>query len=374
LKISGSIEVLKARGIAGLNPKLTKEFWGSLGECRSIRVLDLSLSGSLDGVLSMMGFAIAYNAKKKGSLEYLNMVGCINNNSNLNSIYSYMCINEYDEESWYGDPNKLSKMISANYPKKFFNNLRALQLDNCAINPNFNLVQFNKLTNKEDPDLVKLIARSDRLETLSLCQTNQGKSMAEILLLALDPRRSNFSGRLKTLNLSKNSLGKEGAKILAEAIQPNESLQVLDISKNYIGVSGAQALAQSIKNHKSLIFLNLFNNKISFDGAKAIAENVLRNNTTLECLELGHNRIRDKGLKSVVENLEKNPGSKLRIIGLRFNFLTKSGIEEMFSALPKMKCPLEQIYIKNNLIDEVENFSLSQKHQDMKLKVSVDIF
>jgi hypothetical protein len=34
---------------------------------------DLSLSGSLDGILSMMGLDIAYNGKKKGSLEYLNM-------------------------------------------------------------------------------------------------------------------------------------------------------------------------------------------------------------------------------------------------------------------------------------------------------------
>ena len=374
LKISGSIEVVKARGVAGLNPKLTKEFWASLGECRSIRVLDLSLSGSLDGVLPMMGFAIAYNGKKKGSLEYLNMVGCINNNSNLNSLYSHMSINEYDEESWYGDPNKLAKMISANYPKRFFNNLRALQLDNCSINPGFNLTQFNKLTNKSDPDLVKLIARSEKLETLSLCQTNQAKPMAEILLLALDPKREGFAGKLKTLNLSKNSLGKEGAKILAEAVAANQTLEVLDISKNYIGVSGAQALAVNLKNHKSLQFLNLFNNRISFDGAKAIAHEVLLNNTTLECLELGHNRIRDKGLKAVIENLVLNPNSKLRIIGLRFNFLTKAGVLDLFDGLPKMKCPLEQIYLKNNLIDEVENFSLNQKHQDMKLKPSVDMF
>lgn len=325
-------------------------------------------------MLPMLGFAVAYNAKKKGSLEYLNMVGCINNAASLNSLYSNMCINEYDEESWYGDPNKLAKMISANFPKRFFNNLRALQLDNCAINPAFNLTQFNKLTNKEDPDLVKLIARSERLETLSLCQTNQGKPMAEILQLALDPRRAGFLGRLKTLNLSKNSLGKEGAKIIAEAIRPNETIEMLDVSKNYIGVSGAQALAKAIKNHKSLLILNLFNNKISFDGAKAVAEEVLRNNTTLECLELGHNRIRDKGLKAVVENLIANPNSKLRIIGLRFNFLTKVGVIELFEAIPKMKCPLEQIYLKNNLIDEVENFSLSQKHQEMKLKPSVDMF
>ncbi len=107
-------------------------------------------------------------------------------------------------------------MISANYPKKFYNNLKALQLDQCSVNVYFNLTQHNKLTVKEDPDVVKLIARSERLETFSLCQTNQQKSMAEVLYLALDPeRQKDFSCRLKVLNLSKNSLGKEGAKMLA---------------------------------------------------------------------------------------------------------------------------------------------------------------
>jgi hypothetical protein len=215
LKISVSIEVVKARAVNGLNPQLTKEFWASMGECKSLRVLEVSQSGSLDAKIPMMGFAMAYNAKKKGSLEYLNMTGCLSSPNSLNTLYSCMNINEYDVESWYGDPNKVAKMISANYPKKFFNNIKALQLDNCTINPGFNLTQHNKLSFKQDPDLVKLIARSERLETLSLCQTNQQKSMAEILFLALDPRRPDFASQLKVLNLSKNSLGKEGTKILA---------------------------------------------------------------------------------------------------------------------------------------------------------------
>jgi hypothetical protein len=43
-------------------------------------------------------------------------------------------------------------MISSNYPKKYYNNLKALQLDLCySLNPSFNLSNHNKLTNKEDP-------------------------------------------------------------------------------------------------------------------------------------------------------------------------------------------------------------------------------
>ena len=44
-----------------------------------------------------------------------------------------MDISEYDEEQWYGDPNKVAKMIANNYKKEFFNNLKALQLDNCTL-------------------------------------------------------------------------------------------------------------------------------------------------------------------------------------------------------------------------------------------------
>lgn len=106
----------------------------------------------------------------------------------------------------------------------------------------------------------------------------------------------------------------------------NHFIEVLDISKNNIGVSGAQALSISLKDNKSLKFINLFNNKITFDGAKAFAENVLPFNTVLEFLEIGHNRIRDKGLKALTDGLVKNPQSNIKSLGLRFNFLTKTGV------------------------------------------------
>ena len=96
-----------------------------------------------------MGQAIAFNAKKKGSLEYLNLNGAFSGFQNLNNLYTNMNISEYDEQSLYGDPNKLAKMISSNYKKAYYNNLKALQFDNCSyMNPNFTLTHFNKLVNK----------------------------------------------------------------------------------------------------------------------------------------------------------------------------------------------------------------------------------
>jgi Ran GTPase-activating protein (RanGAP) involved in mRNA processing and transport len=77
-----------------------------------------------------------------------------------------------------------------------------------------------------------------------------------------------------------------------------------------------------LKSNKSLRYLNVFNNKISYDGAKSIAENVVANHPNLEFLELGHNRIRDKGFSSIVNAILSNPHSNLKILGLKFNFLT----------------------------------------------------
>ena len=127
-----------------------------------------------------------------------------------------MLISEYDEEQWYGDPNKLAKMIATNYKKEFYSNLKALQLNNCLnLNPNFNLQHHNKLVNKVEPSWVKLLANSQKLTTLELKSTQMQKNFADIMVLALDSRRENLKCQLKVIDLSKNNLQKEGIKQLA---------------------------------------------------------------------------------------------------------------------------------------------------------------
>lgn len=159
LKISASIEILKASSISNLNTSLSKDFWIGLGECRSLRVLDIDRSGNLSAKGDQIGKAIAFNAKKKGALEYINITGCLSGQNSINSLYRGMLISEYDQENLYGDPNKVQKMIEQNFKKAFYNNLKALQLDYCSnLNPNFNLAHYNKLLVKKDPDYVKLFA------------------------------------------------------------------------------------------------------------------------------------------------------------------------------------------------------------------------
>ena len=192
-----------------------KEFWVSLGENKSLRVLDLSYSGDLSSKKTEIGNSIAFNAKKKGCLEYLNMTSSISGANNIINLYKGMCISEYDEERIYGDPNKASKMIASNYKQIYYNNLKAFEFKSCSnLSPSFNLSHFNKLIEKNDPEIVQLLARSPNLENVSFSQGYLNKSMAEILVLALDPRRANFKSKIKVLDLSKNNLGKDGIKAL----------------------------------------------------------------------------------------------------------------------------------------------------------------
>ena len=84
-------------------------------------------------------------------------------------------------------------MISTNYERKFYNNLKALQFNYCNnLNPNFSLAHYNKLVNKKEPEFVKLLANSPHLQTLELKSTKMQKNIADILVLALDSRINKF--------------------------------------------------------------------------------------------------------------------------------------------------------------------------------------
>lgn len=120
-----------------------------------------------------------------------------------------MCISEYDEEVTYGDPNKVAKMIASNYEKVYYNNLKALELGyNNSLEPHFNLAHFNKLLTKKDPEYVSLLSKSPKLTSVSMRSCGLKKSFAEILVLALDPRREKFCSAIRVLDLSNNAFGK----------------------------------------------------------------------------------------------------------------------------------------------------------------------
>ena len=61
-------------------------------------------------------------------------------------------------------------MIESNYPRQYFNGLKALQFNECSnLNPrNFNLSYFNKIHDIGDPKFVKLLAQSPSLLNVGL--------------------------------------------------------------------------------------------------------------------------------------------------------------------------------------------------------------
>lgn len=108
-----------------------------------------------------------------------------------------------------------------------------------------------------------------------------------------------------------------------------------------------------MKKNKSVKWINLFNNKIGFDGAKGFAD-LIEVNNTIEFLDLGHNRIRNKGITVLGESLAKNPSNNLKVLGLRFNFLSDEGVIEFLKKvyLKAKNNKLTDIFLKNNSITE----------------------
>lgn len=145
LKINTSLEYLDCSLISGLNPKLNEEFFIHLGEIKSLRILDLSNSGRISGIIANLGKSIAMNAKLGGSLEFVNFNGTFDSNYSLKQFYNYLKVSDYDKEIWYGDKNKANKMKGDDLKKYYYNNLKTLHLKNCySLRSGFDLKTFEK--------------------------------------------------------------------------------------------------------------------------------------------------------------------------------------------------------------------------------------
>mmetsp|Transcript_30468 Transcript_30468/g.27705 ORF Transcript_30468/g.27705 Transcript_30468/m.27705 type:complete len:238 (-) Transcript_30468:967-1680(-) len=231
-----------------LNGNLPEQFFVALGEVRTLKSLDLSFSGTMNVTLaSNLGKAIAFNARKDNSLEYLNLDGgVIQSYYNFNQMFDNMNVCEADHERWYGDSAKVNKMSGKDFEKKYYNNLKNLQLNSTNMASGFDYINWKKGFQPEDPKFVQFLARSKNLTTVQLKSCQLHARDADILFLSLDPTRAHFASNIQVLNLAKNNLQKEGAKTLATVFEKNNILQVLDISHNKLGVAGAIYLANAL--------------------------------------------------------------------------------------------------------------------------------
>jgi len=62
LRISASLEILDLSSLANLNPALSKDFFSSLGEIKTLKYITFQNSGIFSDT-SNLGKSIAFNAK-----------------------------------------------------------------------------------------------------------------------------------------------------------------------------------------------------------------------------------------------------------------------------------------------------------------------
>ena len=100
-----------------------------------------------------------------------------------------MNISKYDHEMWYGDKGKAQKMEKEDLKPYYYCNLNELNFNfgSNGLSSKFNLAEFKKYQFVEDPNYLKLFARSKNLQKLSMSNCGLNKSDADLLYLALDP-------------------------------------------------------------------------------------------------------------------------------------------------------------------------------------------
>ena len=284
IKISGSIEVLKLDN-TNINNYLQEDFFKSLGESKTMRVLSISQPLKMNtNHAQWLGKAIGMNAKKKGSLEVVDLRRSVNSYNDINSIFSSMHISDYDEEMWYGDRTVASKMSGQQLNRRYYCDIHSFFMSGIGyFGSGFNLAYLKKLTHPTWPAIIHMFQMNLTVVDLKQCNINT-KNDFELLGECL--RNPVSHSRVRVLNLAKNFFRKEGAKILAAALEENKSLEVLDFSGNRIGVSGTKAMAHMLTKNSSLKVLNLFSNTVDVDGARALRDALLQNET-LESLDVG---------------------------------------------------------------------------------------
>ena len=117
------------------------------------------------------------------------------------------------------------------------------------------------------------------------------------------------------------------------------------MSQCKLGVSGTFAIANALLKNTGIRHLNLYRNKVDVDGARSLRE-LLKVNNTLEFLDLGYNRLREKGIKAITDGICENPNSKLRHLGIRFNFINDDGLNYFFeNSILKKKSKVDHVYL-----------------------------
>lgn len=129
-----------------------------------------------------------------------------------------------------------------------------------------------------------------------------------------------------------------------------------------------------MKTNNTLKSLNLYRNKLDVDGARSLRE-LLMVNKSLEFLDVGYNRLRKKGIEAITDGICENPDSKIKHLGVRFNFINDDGFNYLFeNTIFKGKSKIEYLYVLQNYLSEHFTLHLANKISDSGEKIFVDQF
>ncbi len=78
-------------------------------------------------------------------------------------------------------------------------------------------------------------------------------------------------------------------------------------------------------------------------------------------------------MKSLVDAITQNKQSALKVLCFRFNFITNSTADYLITQITTKPNKLEEIFMKNNNLDDIGIGNLYSLHEKSKTKVSIDI-
>ena len=117
----------------------------------------------------------------------------------------------------------------------------------------------------------------------------------------------NRSESLSSLNLNFGDIGEAGATALAEVLRTNTTLNCLDLYRNPgIGNASIMSLCEALKVNTTLSSLNLSETGISDAGVLSLVEVLKSNTSSLTSLSLSDIKISHHSVKSIAEVLRVN--------------------------------------------------------------------
>jgi len=183
-----------------------------------------------------------------------------------------------------------------------------------------------------------------------------------------------YNKNLHTLVLGNTDLNDDLLIDLTIGLKLNTSLKYFNICNNNLKDRGFQTLAKVLKDNNTIEKLDISCNRLD-DYHLGLFKNYLMKNT-LKSLNLFGNYIGDNGVEILIDALKLN--TKLKILDLRYNKITRYGINDIAHMMETNTSIIMLFYFFNNssLTDQIfiEKCLIRNKHiLDMK-KQAINVY